>query len=275
MEWRCEWCGKPHEENDPPCDSCGHSSFEKAVVRQTDLAEEEREATLVWVCTECGREHPKNSPPCSRCSNMTLEKQRQQIDDSELSAPGYLDVLTPQYAALLGVVLLFGSVLTLGFVGVIDLPGMSDSGVPGVENVPGNATTADGVSLAAVEDATLETLNQERESRGLSRLERSDGLDDIATFYNQKRVKEELADGKTPSRNTVAELFREECSSEGRFEVTTVTITDADADGLGATLAKSLIERPGWSPSAAGDTTGVDVHSAGGQLFVTRFVCDG
>jgi DNA-directed RNA polymerase subunit RPC12/RpoP len=273
MEWRCEWCGKPHEENDPPCDSCGHGSFEKAVVRQTDLAEETREATLVWVCTECGREHPKNSPPCSRCSNMTLEKQRQQVDDSELSAPGYLDLLTPQYAALLGVVLLFGTVLALGFVGVIDLPGMS-SGVPDVENVPGNATTADGVSLAAVEDAYLERLNEERERRGLSRLARSDGLDDIATFYNQKLVKESLADG-TVDPDQVRDLLRDECSGEVSVEVTSVTTDGTDAADFGTALASSIVERPDWSPSAAGEMTGIDVHSADGQLFLTQFVCDG
>ncbi|MFC7058003.1 hypothetical protein [Halovenus salina] len=72
MEWRCEWCGKPHEEDDPPCDNCGHGQFEKAVVRQTDLSEEgSQEATIVWVCPDCGREHPKHAPPCSRCGNPT------------------------------------------------------------------------------------------------------------------------------------------------------------------------------------------------------------
>ncbi|PSP40179.1 hypothetical protein BRC66_04265 [Halobacteriales archaeon QH_2_66_30] len=93
MQWRCEWCGKPHEENDPPCDNCGHGTFEKAVVRQTDLGDGENDPALMWVCTECGREHPKNAPPCSRCGSVSLEKRRQEIDESELTAPGYLELV--------------------------------------------------------------------------------------------------------------------------------------------------------------------------------------
>ncbi|MEF8830385.1 MAG: hypothetical protein V5A23_02475, partial [Halobacteriales archaeon] len=64
MKYRCEWCGKPHERNDPPCDNCGHHSFERAVVPK---APEEAPEEYVWVCPECGRVHPRNSPPCSRC----------------------------------------------------------------------------------------------------------------------------------------------------------------------------------------------------------------
>ena len=70
MEWRCEWCGKPHEENDPPCDACGHGSFERAVVPTGPEGDGE---TLLWICPECGREHVRNNPPCSRCGNMNLE----------------------------------------------------------------------------------------------------------------------------------------------------------------------------------------------------------
>ncbi|MXR52865.1 hypothetical protein GRX03_14785 [Halovenus sp. WSH3] len=83
MEWRCEWCGKPHEEDDPPCDNCGHGSFERAVVRQGSAGEEN--STVVWVCTDCGREHTKHSPPCSRCNNGTLERREKTISDDELT----------------------------------------------------------------------------------------------------------------------------------------------------------------------------------------------
>jgi uncharacterized OB-fold protein len=83
MEWRCEWCGKPHEENDPPCDNCGHGKFERAVVRQGSSGN--ANSTVVWVCTDCGREHTKHSPPCSRCNNSTLERQEKTISDDELT----------------------------------------------------------------------------------------------------------------------------------------------------------------------------------------------
>jgi ribosomal protein L44E len=82
MEWRCEWCGKPHAEDDPPCDNCGHGSFEQAVVPTAPEGDDES-GPLVWVCAECGREHPRNNPPCSRCGGMPLEKQRQSFDEDD------------------------------------------------------------------------------------------------------------------------------------------------------------------------------------------------
>ena len=86
MEWRCEWCGKPHAEEEPPCDNCGHGSFERAVVRRTDLGDEgDPDTTTVWVCTACGREHTKHSPPCSRCTNADLERQQKRVDESNLT----------------------------------------------------------------------------------------------------------------------------------------------------------------------------------------------
>jgi len=89
MEWRCEWCGKPHESDDPPCDNCGHGKFEKAVVRQGPSSTESQNSTTVWVCTDCGREHPKNSPPCSRCTNAKLERKKKVVTDADLTArPG-------------------------------------------------------------------------------------------------------------------------------------------------------------------------------------------
>lgn len=71
MKWRCDWCGKPHERNDPPCDNCGHHSFERAVVPSVP---DDGGGPIEWVCTECGRSHPRHSPPCSRCGHTTLEK---------------------------------------------------------------------------------------------------------------------------------------------------------------------------------------------------------
>lgn len=72
MKWRCDWCGKPHERNDPPCDNCGHHSFEKAVV--PTVSDGGSDGPIEWICAACGRSHPRNSPPCSRCGHTTLEK---------------------------------------------------------------------------------------------------------------------------------------------------------------------------------------------------------
>lgn len=84
MEWRCEWCGKPHEADDPPCDNCGHGSFERAVA---PVAPEGEGGPTVWVCTECGRDHPRNTPPCSRCGAMTLEQDEQTYEEGDPIGP--------------------------------------------------------------------------------------------------------------------------------------------------------------------------------------------
>lgn len=87
MEYRCEWCGKPHAEDDPPCDNCGHGSFERAVVPAAP--EGDADGPAVWVCTDCGREHPRNNPPCSRCNGMDFERRTQTFDDG--AVPGVDD----------------------------------------------------------------------------------------------------------------------------------------------------------------------------------------
>lgn len=91
MKYRCEWCGKPHERNDPPCDNCGHHSFERAVVPKSP---EETPEEYVWVCPECGRVHPRNSPPCSRCGHMQLEKRSQDyLDPGEVGGGTWQDAV--------------------------------------------------------------------------------------------------------------------------------------------------------------------------------------
>lgn len=280
MEWRCEWCGKPHEENDPPCDNCGHGQFEQAVVQRTDLAGEEGpEAALVWVCTDCGREHPKHAPPCSRCGNATLEKRKQRVEESDLTAPGYLDLLTPRYLAVLGVTLLVAAVFVLGFVGVLDLPGFGSGGVPDVDGVPGNETTAGSVSLADVEVAYVTMLNQRRETAGEGQLARDDSLDEVATFYNQQVVRWRLAGGEQPDGETATDLLLEECrtDTETSIEFHDVTVpvdSDDSAEDLGAKLATELRDD---SRTAIADTAtafGVDVHHVDGQLYLGQFVCE-
>ena len=58
MKWRCAWCGREHDSDDPPCETCGHETFEPA----SDSAGSAFDSgSLVWVCTDCGREHVKHS----------------------------------------------------------------------------------------------------------------------------------------------------------------------------------------------------------------------
>jgi len=275
MQWRCEWCGKPHDENDPPCDNCGHGTFEEAVVQQTDLADDGQDgqdSMMVWVCSACGREHPKHSPPCSRCGNANLERQSVEIDDAELSSPGYLDLATPKYLAVLGVTLVIAAVVVLGFAGVIDLPGFGNSGVPDVENVPGNATTAGTISLAETEVEFLETLNDRRTEQNSNSLQRSDHLDDVARFYNQRWVKSVYGDGTTPD---VRDLLEDDCSSQpvlNRFQVPETGYQNTDKPGV--SVAELRLVQSGDLAQIAADTTGIDMHvGPDGRLFVTQFLC--
>lgn len=326
MEWRCEWCGKPHDENDPPCDNCGHGTFEKAVVRGPPSTSGP-DSTVVWVCTACGREHTKNSPPCSRCNNATLERQRKEITEEnltdgpgdaqphpavgaetttvwvctdcgrehpkhsppcsrcgsadldrrekgigtdELSAPGYLDLVTPQYAAVLGVVLLIAGVSVLGFAGVIDLPFLGDGGVPDVENVPGEAEEADGLELSAVETAYLEELNSRQTAADGPTFERSAYLDEVAEYYHQQVIAARFGGGDGPDRDEISELLAEECSGRTTILDPSATVDGRTAGDLGAELA-GQVPTP---VDAAGTSTGIDAHSVDGELFVVQFVCE-
>ena len=267
MEWRCEWCGKPHEEDDPPCDNCGHGTFEKAVVQQTDLSVDGPETTLVWVCTDCGREHTKHSPPCSRCGSPSLEKREQGVADDELTAPGYLDLLTPRYLAVLGLVVVLAAVLALGFAGIVDLPGMGHSDVPEVKNVPGNETTAsNGVSLAAVGDSFVDGLNDQRSEAGVGTLERDSRLDEIARFQNQQRVRADV-EGASVDEETAEELILEQCDVAVAHGMTTAVDEETDV----AAITEQFFDPQGaleqW------ETVGVHVHAVDDEVYLYRILC--
>ncbi|MFC7073271.1 hypothetical protein ACFQJ7_01340 [Halovenus rubra] len=276
MEWRCEWCGKPHEEDDPPCDNCGHGKFEKAVVRQTDLSDEDgQEATLVWACTDCGREHPKHAPPCSRCGNPTLEKQKQRVAESELDAPGYFDLVTPQYLVAFGLTLVVVAVAVLGFTGVIDVPGFDQGGVPDVDGVPGNATAADGIALDAVETTSATALNEQFTDH---RLRRSTQLDDVATRYTQRVIKSLYADGERLTGQQISSLASDACQSGTRLHATTVRVSANDgetAEKLGAALAEKIVTDRGLELTAETDALGLDAHSVRGDIYLGLISCNG
>mgnify|MGYP006276368351 CR=1 FL=1 len=274
MDWRCEWCGKPHEENDPPCDNCGHGSFEKAVVRQTDLAGDEGpDSTTVWVCTECGRTHPKHSPPCKRCGNHKLVRETQRIDDAELSAPSYFDLLTPRYVLGLVVVLALAGLFVGGLTGVVDLPGFGND-VPDVENVPGDATSAGSFDLSSVESTYLDAVNDARANDSDEEVTRTGRLDDVAAFVNQRLVKSQYADGELPSRERIGELIGDGCSGTVSIETNTLQHDNyQSAAELGDAFATEAFT--GSEIRASSTTTvGIDTHTApDGTVYLTQLVC--
>ena len=272
MEWRCEWCGKPHEENDPPCDNCGHGTFEKAVVPVADSESELGSKATVWVCTECGREHTKHTPPCSRCGNEKLVRQRQEVDDAELQAPGYLDLVTPRYLLGLVAVLALAALFVLGVAGIVPIPGFGNS-VPTVSDVPGNADMVGDISLGTVERSYIKDLNAARSGAGTANLTRDDRLDRIAAFVNQRVVKAEYGDGQLPTNERLQELLSGSCdASPGAFSRALDSRQFDSPEAIAETFASAALGQDEVPPDAT--KIGVDIHTApDGALYLTHFAC--
>ncbi|PSP81397.1 hypothetical protein BRC81_00080 [Halobacteriales archaeon QS_1_68_20] len=336
MKWRCEGCGKPHERNDPPCDNCGHHSFEKAVV---PLGPDGEGGPLVWVCTECGREHPRNSPPCSRCGNTTLEKREQTVEDP-LDGPnttddestrtgdgsatadgapdgpggdtttvwactecgrahprnsppcsrcgnmdlerevrkfddvggggGWLDALDRKYAlGFVGAFVLLGVVLASTF-GLLGL-----GGPPSVEDVPGSAESVEGLSLSEVEDEFVAELDEYRADAGLDSFDRPESLQQMATYYNQRRVKADYGDGDPPDPRTVYEKFDYRCGGTLALdEYPPPAFDDVSAFDDESQLSTVLAQLESQRLVEDHEEIGVDVHAApDGTLYVAVFAC--
>lgn len=298
MEWRCAWCGKPHEENDPPCDNCGHGEFEKAVVPMAPESEDDDSDTItVWVCTECGNDHPKHTPPCDRCGGGPLERREVDYDEEAVMAEmlgndgggrtpsadvSYLDVLdTKLILGFIGVGALV-VILALGFAGVIDVPGIPNDGGP----VPGNATTYEGLSLATVEEQYVSTLNARRAANGYENLSRDQQLAAIATSFNQDRVRQDYADGEGPNVQSVRNRVGDVCGDAALAPVvftTEASLGQSEGQRFDseAAMARSLVSAYRNSPDAPASFSntskglvGVDVHVApDGRIYVTQFGC--
>jgi len=272
-KWRCAWCDKPHDRNDPPCDNCGHHKFEKAVVPVApDDPDHEREP--VWVCPECERVHQKNSPPCSRCGNAELERQipDESDYDEELSSTSYYDLLDARYVVGLAFALVAGTVLVLALLGVITLPGM--------DSVPGSAAEYRGVDLADTEAAFLATLNDRRADAGLAEYERNGNVDDAARLYNQGWVSEVAGTGSIPSGERLGRALDGTCG-DGVERITPLVMSFDEGDAAldsSETLAGALVD--GYTTEAGGlseaesDLVGVDAHAGpDGSVYATVFVC--
>jgi hypothetical protein len=290
MKWRCEHCGKPHERNDPPCDNCGHSEFEKAVVPMAPEAEDEdASTTYAWICTECGNDHPKHTPPCDRCGNATLERRELSYDEDEIveemledssgrtpsADVSYLDVLDAKLVLLfLGVAALV-AYLALGFLGIVQIPGISPT-----PPVPGNATAADGLALADVESGYVEELNAQRASEEYAAFTSDGNVASAATYINQQVVRAEYSDAEEASfdRTEVGNRLGDAC--EEGYAPATFRYYPERADSPADTereLAQRLVAKRTATSSfeeSPDGLIGVDVHAGpDGVLYVTQIVC--
>ncbi|ACV48075.1 MULTISPECIES: hypothetical protein [Halomicrobium] len=273
MEWRCTWCGKPHEENDPPCDNCGHNTFERAV-EQVPTAETDGTTDPVWVCTECGRQHTKNSPPCKRCGNVDLEQRQPDWDDlDELGGTSYRDVLEPRYVAGYAIAAVLGITLVLAYAGVVTLPGMGRPPVP--DDVAGEGDRVGDRSIAAVEAAYVEQLNERRDAAGVGPLTNDTDLEWYTAYVNKRTVQSVAGDGRQlrqEERNSVFDYCDDPVTERYIAAETTVDAFDSDAS-----LAEALLDS--WDGNdealtATQESIGVDVHvGPDGRVFVTVAVC--
>lgn len=274
MEWRCTWCGKPHEENDPPCDNCGHNKFERAV-EQMAPQQTDGPTDPVWVCTECGRQHTKNSPPCKRCGNVHLEKRQPDWEEFEdIGGTTYRDVLEPRYVAGYAIAAVLGITLLLVYTGVITLPGM---GRPPVPDAPGQAEQVGDLSLSGVEAAYVDELNDRRDEAGVAALDNDSDLEWYAGFVNKRTVANTTGDGPALSREEFTKVT-DYCQPQPTVRRYTAFSTGSveefeNETALAATLLDSLQDREDVLAESQ-TQVGVDVHVApNDQIFVSVAVC--
>jgi hypothetical protein len=253
VTWRCTWCGREYDEDDPPCETCGRETFERVDDASSSAF---RAESYVWVCENCGREHVRNAKICTGCSHPTLEKRAVGDEDlaQEVSAPGYLDVGWPYLLGVVAVVV----VVALAVTGVIPIPGLG--GPPAPPEAPGEATTAAGLDLRAVESEVEGEFDAERGSeRG-----RDDGLDALATYAVRHDVAARYDsdyEGEFPG----AGAFDPDCRTDLRAGAIQTSLDpaafDTEAD-LAAAIAADLLERSDYEAAIRGDaaTEAVAVH---------------
>lgn len=274
MKWRCEWCDKPHEENDPPCDSCSHGSFERAVVPEYETVE--TGTSYVWACSNCGREHVKNSPPCSRCGEPELERAEPSYENVErdLDVPGYLAFAKP-YAPVFVVLAIVVGLFATGVVPLSILPGI---GPPSPPDAPGESTEAGGLDFATVEGAVHDRLEEERRAAGDSPRSSDDGLADYAEYENRRYVIATYADADPPDAPDWTE-FGTGCDRRPSFappEFFDGTIAEYDDEGTLATdIANALLESRFSANVRTGfGAEGIDLHAdPDGAIYAFYATC--
>jgi len=295
VKWRCEWCGKPHAENDPPCDNCGHGEFEKAVVPAAPEGDDQTSDAYgyVWVCTECGNDHPKNTPPCDRCGHTNFERQENEFDEEEVLSEmldegsgggtpsadvSYLDVLDAKLVVGFVAVAIFAAVFALGFLGIFDPLGLFPGATPSVD-APGNDTQVGSLDLATVESAYVERLNDHRAEQGASTLTVDEDVTAGASYVNRKRVQSRYGEETTPSGEVLADLIGDSCEERPvlqDFEIAPENLPDGSAANYDseAAFADALITSSGRQETVEATVVGVDVHVGPDEtVFVTQLLC--
>ncbi|ELY76356.1 hypothetical protein [Natrinema gari] len=293
MKWRCTRCGKPHANDDPPCDACGHNSFEKAIVR----VDEERDSgagsggapdgdrdpiasgtvetgpDYVWACPNCGREHVRNTPPCSRCGNPDLERVEQTYDglEQDLDTPSWFEVAKP-YLPLFVVIGIVVALFATGIVPPSVLPGI---GHPSPPDAPGDGAESGGLDLEATEGAIHDRLENERDTAA-SRTYDS-GLAAYAEYQNRRLVKREFGDSdpETVDPGRFDHACGDAIPQEGPIVITGVSPADySDEAALADAIVAESLSRYGDAMRTGFDAEGVDVHVApNGDIYAFYATC--
>ncbi|WP_339103693.1 hypothetical protein [Haloterrigena salinisoli] len=291
MKWRCTWCGKPHAENDPPCDNCGHNTFEKAIVREgeeegnageqattassdpavdtgvTETETVDTGTTYVWRCRDCGRDHVKYNPPCSRCGNHDLEKIKQTYDDvdGELQTSSWLEVAKP-YAPILAVIVVVAALFATGVVPLSVIPGV---GAPSPPDAPGEGSQAAGIDLEATEGEIHDRLEDARESTRSY----DDGLAAYAEYNNRAYVANQY-DG-TQSEGVEPGDFGTDCGNTVVSGQVTPALSIDDYDDEAA-LADDVASGLGTNDAVTApeyEREGLDLHVVEGSIYVHYAAC--
>lgn len=277
MKWRCTWCGKPHESNDPPCDSCGHNVFEEAVVRADESDDStvdstvdelqdidpetgtvETGTTYVWRCQDCGRDHVKFNPPCSRCGNHDLEKTEQHYDDVEhdLDTPSWLEVAKP-YLPVFAVVGIVFALFATGIVSPSIIPGL---GPPSAPDAPGDDAAAAGLEFETVETEVYAQLEAERSEPRTA----DAGLADFAEYFNRLNVAAEYGTADQQPELVEPADFGVSCTAEPSggplsLENHDPTAYDDEAD-LADAIATAILEAYDDETTSGAELEGLDIH---------------
>ncbi|MDF9746671.1 hypothetical protein [Natrinema salsiterrestre] len=286
MKWRCTRCGKPHAEDDPPCDECGHNAFEKAIVRvddreaQSDAGSEsipsgtvETGPAFVWACTNCGREHVRNTPPCSRCGNPDLERIEQTYEglERDLDTPTWFEVSKPYLPVFAGIAVVIALFAT-GIVPPSILPGI---GPPSPPDAPGEGIEAGGLDLGDTEALIHQRLEDEREPSESRTYD--DGLAAYAEYRNRYLVASEFADEAPEGANPDA--FDHQCGDtrpqEGLAVLSGVSVGEyGDEEEFADDIVAELLSRYDDGIRTGFDREGVDVHVApNGDIYVFYATC--
>lgn len=272
MKWRCAWCGREYGSDSPPCETCGHETFEP-------ISEESRSpfqsGSFVWACTDCGREHVKHSPPCARCGNHRLEKRTVSEGDfaDEITSPSYLSVGKPYLAGIAIVVGLVGLVL----LGVVPFPGIG--GPPTPPEAPGDGDRSAGFDLETIEMALHDRFEAERDSTGAAAREfGADGTDAYIEYLTRHRVAERYDSSYSDSMPEASE-FDLRCGTQPTLGVATPPVDlgsfDDEASAAEA-IADELLREEGFADTVLGDarSEGIALHvGPDGTVFVGYLAC--